>query len=77
MSRIILISFEQKIEEKNAQTEAEKKERLEKEIMEKQKDLIATKNETLQLTKRVEELYSNAIAAMKSYSGADEDDVYV
>lgn len=52
------------------------KERLEKEIMEKQKDLIATKNETLQLTKRVEELYSNAIAAMKSYSGADEDEYY-
>lgn len=45
------------------------KERLEKEILEKQKDLMAAKTESLQSSKRIEELYSNAIAAMRQYSG--------
>lgn len=54
------------------------KERIEKEILEKQKDLITAKTEALQSAKRIEELYANAISAMKSYSGNgevyDEDD---
>ena len=53
------------------------KERLEKEILEKQKDLMVAKTEQLQSAKRIEELYSNAIAAMRKYSGhggVDEDD---
>ena len=45
------------------------KERIEKEILEKQKELISAKTESLQSAKRIEELYSNAIAAMKKYSG--------
>lgn len=45
------------------------KERIEKEILERQKELITAKTEALQSAKRVEELYSNAIAAMKRYSG--------
>ena len=45
------------------------KERLEQEILEKQKQLIEAKTESLQSAKRVEELYVNALSAMKNYSG--------
>ena len=45
------------------------KARLEKEILEKQKDLITAKTEALQSSKRVEELYEDAINAMRRYSG--------
>jgi hypothetical protein len=45
------------------------KEKLEKEILEKQKDLMVAKTEALQSAKHIEELYSNAITAMKEYSG--------
>ena len=55
------------------------KERIEREILEKQKALIEAKTESLQSAKRIEELYTNAINAMKNYSGQndsseDEDD---
>lgn len=50
------------------------KEKIEKEILEKQKELIEAKTETLQSAKRVEELYSNALSAMKKYSGAGGDE---
>lgn len=56
------------------------KERIEREILEKQKALIEAKTENLQSAKRIEELYTNAINAMKNYSGqnnsSDEDDEY-
>lgn len=45
------------------------KERIEKEILEKQKDLIEAKTQTLQSTQRIEELYTNALNAMRNYSG--------
>lgn len=45
------------------------KERIEREILEKQKDLIQAKTESLQSAKRVEELYANALEAMRTYSG--------
>lgn len=45
------------------------KERIEKEILEKQKELITAKTEALQSAKRVEELYANALNAMRNYSG--------
>jgi hypothetical protein len=48
------------------------KEKIEKEILEKQKELIEAKTQALQSTKRIEELYSNALAAMKSYSSAGD-----
>ena len=53
------------------------KERIEKEILEKQKELIAAKTENLLSAKRIEELYANAISAMKRYGGhgGDDDDV--
>lgn len=54
---------------------ATSKSRIEKEILEKQKDLITAKTEALQSAKRVEELYANAINAMRRYSGhGDSDD---
>ena len=52
------------------------KERIEKEILEKQKELISAKTESLKSAKRIEELYTEAIAAMRKYSGngGDEDE---
>ena len=50
------------------------KERIEKEILEKQKELITAKTESLQSAKRIEELYANAISAMRKYSGHGDDE---
>ena len=53
------------------------KDRLEREILEKQKELVTAKTEAIQSAKRVEDLYVNAIAAMRRYSGnggADDDE---
>ena len=50
------------------------KERIEKEILEKQKELIEAKTQNLQSAKRIEELYSNALNAMRDYSGHGTDD---
>ena len=54
------------------------KERIEKEILEKQKELIVAKTENLQSAKRIEELYENALNAMRNYSshGGDSDGDY-
>ena len=48
------------------------KERLEKQIMEEQKKLLEAKTEAIQSAKRVEELYANALNAMRNYSGQSE-----
>ena len=45
------------------------KERLEREILAENKKLLVAKTEALQSAKRIEELYANAIAAMRRYSG--------
>ena len=50
------------------------KARIEKEILEKQKELISAKTEALQSAKRMEELYGDAIKAMRRYSGQDDVD---
>lgn len=50
------------------------KEKIEKEILEKQKELISAKTEALKSAKRVEELYTDAIKAMRSYSGQPNSD---
>lgn len=59
---------------------ASQKEKLEKDILEKQKDLIGAKTESLQSTKRIESLYAEAMNAMRKYSGAevidDDSDLY-
>ena len=52
------------------------KERLEREILEKQKDLVTAKTEALQSQKRVEALYSEALKAMRNYNGQGEPDEY-
>lgn len=52
------------------------KERIEKEILEKQKELISAKTEALQSSKRVEELYSEALNAMRNYAGQGDPDEY-
>ncbi len=45
----------------------------EKEILEKQIELIKAKTKNLQSAQQTEELYSKAIEAMKIYSGRGED----
>ena len=50
------------------------KERLEKEILEKQKDLISAKTEALNSAKKTEELYEHALRAMGEYRGAVYDE---
>ena len=52
------------------------KARLEKEILEKQKELISAKTESMKSAKRIEELYEDAISAMKRYSGQSDTDEY-
>ena len=48
------------------------REKTEREILEKQKELIEAKTENLQSAKRIEELYENAMNAMKDYRGQTE-----
>jgi hypothetical protein len=55
------------------------KEKIEKEILQQQKELITAKTEALKSQKRIEDLYANALDAMRRYSGApselnDDDD---
>ena len=50
------------------------KERLEKEILVHQKDLLVAKTESIQSAKKVEELYKNALDAMRTYSGQEVPD---
>lgn len=52
------------------------KARLEKEILAEQKDLMAAKTEALKSQKRVEELYAEALKAMRNYSGQGDPDEY-
>lgn len=47
------------------------KEKLEKEILEKQKDLISAKTESLHAAKRIEELFENAREALTRYTGGE------
>ncbi|MBP5593923.1 MAG: hypothetical protein J6Y02_00980 [Pseudobutyrivibrio sp.] len=50
---------------------------LKEQILEKQKELMEAKAESLRSQKRTEELYTNAIAAMRRYSGiSDDEDIY-
>jgi hypothetical protein len=51
------------------------KERLEKEKLARENELLRAKTEALQSAKKIEELYSNALKAMRNYSGQkDEED---
>lgn len=50
------------------------KERLEKEKLEKENELLKAKTEALESAKKSEELYAQAIAAITRYSGHYEDE---
>lgn len=50
------------------------KEKLEREKLQKENELLRAKTEALQSAKRVEELYANALAAMKLYTGENDND---
>ena len=56
------------------------KERLEREKLERENELLRAKTESIESAKRVEELYENALKAMRDYSGYgpgnDDDDKY-
>jgi Rps23 Pro-64 3,4-dihydroxylase Tpa1-like proline 4-hydroxylase len=55
------------------------KERLEKEILEKQKELITAKTENLQSQKHMDEMYVQALNAIRSYNGQqteEEEEIY-
>jgi hypothetical protein len=52
------------------------KERIEKEILEKQKELISAKTENLKSMQKIEELYDNAIKVMRKYNGQGDNDEY-
>ena len=45
------------------------RERKEQDILEKQKELLAAKTDQIYSAKKVEELYKNALDAMRTYSG--------
>ena len=50
------------------------KERLQLSKLEEENKLLRAKTESLQSQKRVEELYSEALSAMRRYSGQEEPD---
>lgn len=49
------------------------KERIEKDILREQKKLVKAKTDALESSKRVEELYAEALQAMKTYTGTSDD----
>jgi hypothetical protein len=50
------------------------KEKLEKEILEKQKELMAAKTQSIQAAQRIELLYEEALNAVRNYSGHGDSD---
>ena len=50
------------------------KARLEKEMMEEQKELMKAKREALESAQRIEALYADAIKAMRHYGGHDSEE---
>lgn len=54
------------------------KERIEQEMLEKQKDLLTAKTEALKAAKKAEEDYAKVLDALRLYSGQDDDssDIY-
>lgn len=50
------------------------RERLEKEKLARENELLQAKTEALQSAKRIEDLYANALKAMRSYGSTKEED---
>ena len=55
---------------------ASSKARLEKEILANQAELMKAKTENLKSAKRIEELYTEALNAMRNYAGQGDPDDY-
>lgn len=51
------------------------REKLEQEMIRKNQELVEAKKETLNSEKRTEELYAEALAAMRTYSGNDVEPI--
>jgi len=51
------------------------RERLEKEKLTQENKLLEARTKALQSAEKVEELYANALAAMRSYSGSEENEI--
>lgn len=54
---------------------ATEKERLEREMLEKRTELMSAKTESIKSAQRMEELYSDALNAMRLYSGNSSEEV--
>ena len=52
------------------------KSKLEQEILEKQKELISAKTEAIRSSEEIKELYTEALRAMRNYSGQGDPDEY-
>lgn len=52
------------------------RERLEQERLQRENELLVSKVEALKSAQKVEELYADALEAMRSYSGQDTVEVY-
>lgn len=52
------------------------RERLEKELLEREVELKKAKTEAIQSAERIEKLYSEAITAMRNYGGRGDPDEY-
>lgn len=52
------------------------RERLEQEKLARENELLRTKSESIASAKRVEELYANALQAMRSYNGQETEETY-
>ena len=63
-------------EARRIEQERLEKERLEKEKLIEENKLLRAKTENLQSMKRVEELYTEALNAMRNYAGQGEPDEY-
>lgn len=50
------------------------KEKIERDILEKQRDLLEAKTEALKSAAKIEELYEDAIKAMREYNGSSEEE---
>lgn len=55
---------------------ASDKYKLETDLMAEQKELIRTKAEAIRATKRMDEMYEEALNAMRKYSGSGGNDEY-
>lgn len=51
------------------------KDRIERENLKEKNKLLRAQTESLKSEKRIEELYEEALSAMKTYSGKEDDDV--